>query len=315
MQAITAFDTRDKTREEWLAARRRGIGGSDAAAIMGVNSYESPLAVYMDKLGLAPEKDETEAMRQGRDLEQYVADRFVESTGKKVRRCNRILKHPEYEWMLGNIDRDIVGENAGLECKTTSVLNKTAFDQGDIPATYYWQCTHYMAVTGASKWYLAVLVLNKALHIFEIERDENAIMTLVAAEESFWRDYVLAQVPPMPSGLECDDALVDLIPGDKLPGDVVDLSEHDARITSLKAVEADMSALKKQADAMKQTLAMTLGAATEGRTTHYRVTYRPQVRRNIDADRLRDELPNIAAEYAKEIKSRPMRITEVKSNG
>lgn len=149
------------TREEWLSERRKGLGGSDAAAILGMNPYRSPLAVYMDKIGIAPEILDNEAIRQGRDLEQYVAERFCEDTGRKVRRCNRILQHPEYPWMLANIDRDVVGEDAGLECKTTSPYNKTPFDQGDVPAPYYWQCQHYMAVTGAKSWYLAVLVHGK----------------------------------------------------------------------------------------------------------------------------------------------------------
>ena len=88
-------DTRKMTREEWLDARRNGIGGSDASAILGLNPYSSPLKVYLDKIGKGEEQETNEAMRQGTDLEPYVAERFTKETGKKVKRCNKILQHPD----------------------------------------------------------------------------------------------------------------------------------------------------------------------------------------------------------------------------
>ena len=71
------------THEEWLQARKSGIGGSDAGAICGLNPYTSPLAVYQDKVSETVEEKDNEAMRQGRDLEDYVARRFMEETGKR----------------------------------------------------------------------------------------------------------------------------------------------------------------------------------------------------------------------------------------
>lgn len=84
------------TREEWLAERRKGIGGSDAAAIIGMNHYVTPYMLWADKTGQLPEQEDNEAMRQGRDLEQYVADRFIEATGKRVRRHTAIIRNPAY---------------------------------------------------------------------------------------------------------------------------------------------------------------------------------------------------------------------------
>ncbi len=186
MKANALVRTLDMGRDEWLEWRRKGIGGSDAPAIIGLDRYRSAFDVYADKLGLKQEQPDNEAMRQGRDLEEYVASRFCEYTGKKVRRRNAILQHPEYPWMIADIDRCVVGENAGFEAKTTSVLNRTKFSQGEFPPNYYVQCMHYMAVTGAERWYLAVLVLNKAFHVFTIERDEAEIQALIAAEKDFW---------------------------------------------------------------------------------------------------------------------------------
>lgn len=166
---------KDMPRDEWLEIRRKSLGGSDIAAVLGMNPYSSPLGVYCDKKGLAPEREDNEAIRQGRDLEQYAAERFTEATGLKVRRENAILYNDEYPFLHANIDRWIVGQDSGLEVKTTSPYNKTAFDQGDVPANYYWRCMAYMAVTGCASWYLAILVHGKAFHTFEIGRNDEHI--------------------------------------------------------------------------------------------------------------------------------------------
>ena len=72
-------------REDWLKLRKNGIGGSDAGAVCGLNPYTSPMAVYRDKTTDVLDLSDNEAMRQGRDLEEYVAQRFTEETGMKVR--------------------------------------------------------------------------------------------------------------------------------------------------------------------------------------------------------------------------------------
>ena len=300
------------TREDWLSERRKGLGGSDAAAILGMNPYRSPLAVYMDKLGLAPEIEDNEAIRQGRDLEQYVAERFCEQTGKKVRRCNRILQHPEYPWMLANIDRDVVGEDAGLECKTTSPYNKTAFDQGDVPAVYYWQCQHYMAVTGYTHWYLAILVHGKAFHVFDIPRNQEHIDHLIHEEDAFWYYNVCAEGPPLPSGLECDDELVAFLPPTNDADEVVDLQAVEDDVMLMQTLKSESDRLDEQIKAIRQRVAMTLSGAEQGRTNRWAVSYKAITRHTIDGDLLRKERPEIAAKYSKASVSRQMRIKEVK---
>ena len=80
--------TKDLPKEEWLKLRKNGIGGSDAGAVCGVNPYRSALDVFIDKTTDAISDFDNEAMRQGRDLENYVAQRFCEKTGLKVRKSN-----------------------------------------------------------------------------------------------------------------------------------------------------------------------------------------------------------------------------------
>lgn len=194
-------DIKKISHDEWLDTRRTGIGGSDSSTIVGLNPYNSPYALYLDKIGDCAEKPDNEAMRQGRDFEQYVADRWMEATGKKCRRNNFMWRSTRWPYMLADIDREIVGENAGLECKTTSVFNKSDLAGGEIPQTYYVQCQHYMAVLGFDRMYLAVLVLNRGFYHFVIERDEAEIEALAAAEGEFWQ-CITNQQPPEVDGSE-----------------------------------------------------------------------------------------------------------------
>ena len=158
--------------EVWLENRRKGIGGSDAGSICGLNPYSSAISVFQDKTQPLTEKPDNESMRQGRDLEEYVARRFMEETGKKVRRANAIFYKEEQPFMLANVDRLIVGENAGLECKTASAYSADKWKDGHIPESYEIQCHHYMAVTGADAWYIACVTLGKEFIWHKIERDE-----------------------------------------------------------------------------------------------------------------------------------------------
>jgi putative phage-type endonuclease len=185
MRGIQRVSTKGMSREEWLIRRRKTIGGSDAAGIVGLSRWTSPFSVWADKTGRATEKEDTEAMRQGRDLEDYVARRWMEETGKRVYRLPAMLYHPKYSFAHADVDRMVMGENAGLECKTTFSLDLKQFNGVEFPVQYYAQCIHYLAVTGADRWYLAVLAYGRGFFTFTLERDQAEIDALMAAEADF----------------------------------------------------------------------------------------------------------------------------------
>ncbi|MGI6361476.1 MAG: YqaJ viral recombinase family protein [Bacillota bacterium] len=301
------------THDEWLAARKKGLGGSDAAAILGLNPYETPYSVWADKLDLLPEKEDNESMRQGRDLEDYVAKRFCEETGKKVRRNNKIIHSKDYPWALANVDRMIVGENAGLECKTTATLNLKQFAKGEYPATYYCQCVHYMAVTGADKWYLAVLVLGKQFHVFEIERDEKEIESLMSEEGSFWKDYVETETPPGVDGLDPTGEALEFIYRESDEEGAIDLFGRGELLSDYFDLAAEIKDKKQQQELIKQTLQQELGALEVGITDGYKVTWKPQTRNSLDKGLLLEKYPDLdISDCLKTSTSRVMRIREVK---
>ena len=235
---ITRVSTLNMPHEEWLATRRKSIGGSDAGALLGLNDYSSPYSLWAEKAGHVIPEDisDKEAVRLGHDLEQYVAERWTEKTGKKVRRDNNFIYNSEYPFAHASIDRSVIGENAGLECKTTSswdILQQCR--DGDYPNTWYAQMTHYMMVTGADRWYLGVLVLGKGFFEFTIERNQAEIDALADAERNFWR-YVEDNTPPPLDGTEATQGALKTILGDSTPGniDLTGVGNHVTLYCSIK---------------------------------------------------------------------------------
>ncbi|SAL19796.1 endonuclease [Caballeronia telluris] len=124
--ALRLVETKDLSRDEWLSVRKNGIGGSDAAAAVGLSPYMSPLELWLIKTGRdanlrRPNPDDTtEPVYWGTLLEPIVAASYTKQTGNKVRRVNAVLQHPTIAFMLANVDREIVGNRDVqlLECKT-----------------------------------------------------------------------------------------------------------------------------------------------------------------------------------------------------
>ena len=204
----TMIPTANMDREEWLRLRKSGIGGSDAGAICGLNPYSSPMKVYQDKISKDIADLDNESMRQGRDLEDYVAQRFMEATGLKVRRSNMMYRSDIHPFMIADVDRLVVGEDAGLECKTASAYNADKWKDGQVPMHYLIQCAHYMAVTGRCAWYIAVVILGQEFKFAKITRDDTMIANLIAIEEAFWNNHIIPRIMPPPDGSKtCDEVL------------------------------------------------------------------------------------------------------------
>ncbi|HBH71128.1 MAG TPA: hypothetical protein DDX59_06620 [Lachnospiraceae bacterium] len=308
---MTLVSTRDMPRGEWLEHRKTGIGGSDAAAIVGMNPYVTPFALWADKTGRMPAKEDNEAMRQGRDLEQYVADRFTEQTGKKVRRRNQILRNEEYPFAHANIDRDVIGERAGLECKTTTSLNLRKFRNGEFPDTYYTQCVHYLAVTGYDRWYLAVLIFGTDFKVFTIERDEEEIAALMEAEKFFWNSFVLPDVPPAVDGMTPTGDAINAMYANPAGGST--LLARSKELDELAQMEQQEKLLKRLIEKTKQQIKSDLGECTEGICPGWKITWKPQTRTRFDVNRFAKDNPGIdLSKYYTASTSRVLRIKEDK---
>lgn len=306
---LIKISTVNMTHDEWLQHRQKSIGGSDASSIIGLNPLSSPYTVWADKLGKIPPKEDNEAMRQGRDLEFYVAERFCEATGKKVRRENHILINPDYPFAHANVDRMVVGEDAGLECKTTSALNMKNFKNGAFPDTYYVQCVHYMMVTGCKKWYLAVLVLNKDFMVFEIERDEEEIEALAKSEAEFWK-LVEEKTSPIADGTSSTSNTISVLYPES-NDESVNLFAYEADLQQYIALSAQIKELEKLKDEAANKVKAFLGEAGRGESDHYRVSWTSSTRNTFDSKRFAADHKDIdLSEYYKTSSYRTFKVTE-----
>ena len=295
--------------EVWLEHRQKSIGGSDASAILGMNTYCSPYTVWADKLGKLPPKEDNEAMRLGRDLEDYVAKRFTEETGKKVRRENNIIINPDYPYAHANVDRMVVGEEAGLECKTTSVLNLKRFKDGEYPENYYVQCVHYLMVTGAKRWYLGVLILGVGFKHFTIERDEDEIAALAKSEEAFW-EYVKNNTPPEADGSDStSETLTTLYPESN--GNTVNLFAYEDSLRQYIAIGKQIDELKKLKDEMANNVKAFMGDAGKGESNNFKVSWSSYLRTTFDHKKFASDNPNLdLSQYYKSSNTRTFKVNE-----
>ncbi len=301
---MDAVCTKNMTREQWLYQRKRGIGGSDAGAICGLNPYVSPMDIYLDKISPEIDESDNEAMRQGRDLEEYVATRFCEETGKKVRRTNFMYVNKQYPFMFANVDRLVVGENAGLECKTASAYASSQWENGNVPSQYIIQCNHYMAVTGADRWYLAVVILGKAFRFICVERDEKAISDLIFIEDRFWNENVLRNLPPDPDGSDASEKVLKSLYSKATSGKEIRLSGYDEDLKRHDELDGLIDKLMKEKRAIEERIKLSMEDAETAYTDDYLISWKQYEQERLDSKKLKTENPDIYDNYSKKVSTR-----------
>ncbi len=297
------ISTLNLNKESWLKYRKQGIGGSDAGAVCGLNPYRTAIQVYYDKTSDSIEDVDNEAMRQGRELEEYVAKRFCEASGKKVRRANAMFYDEKNLFMLADVDRMIVGENAGLECKTASPYSEEKWRDDKIPLSYQLQCYHYMSVCNADSWYIAVLIYGRDFKYYRIERDDEVIENLIRIEKEFWNEYVLKRVIPDPDGSKTADAAI----AERFKESrsiTIPLSGFDERLERRQELLSLLEKIETEKRQIDQELKLYLGDAEIAENEHYRVSWKNFSRSSIDEKRLKAEQPEIYEKYRRETTSR-----------
>ncbi|MGC4378294.1 YqaJ viral recombinase family protein [Fictibacillus sp. Mic-4] len=299
MNASVFALTSDMDRNEWLKARKKGIGGSDAAAILGLNKWKSPVAVYLDKIGQAPQEEETsEAAYWGNIHEETVAKEFSKRTGLKVRRRNAILQHPEYPWMLANVDRLIVGEKAGLECKTASEYLKDEWKDDEIPASYLIQCQHYMAVTGYEAWWIAVLIGGNKFVYKKIERDEEIIQVLIEEEKNFWLNHVEKEIPPMFDGSDASSDLLKALYPEAKPETEIELPPNaETLVTALDQVSNELKELEARKKEYENQLKAMMGDNEKAYAGERTITWKSIFSNRFDSKRFAKDHPELYQQY------------------
>ena len=290
-------------KKEWLRYRKGGIGGSDAGAVCGLNPYRTAMEVYYDKTSDEIEEMDNEAMRQGREFEEYVARRFMEATGKKVRRANALYYDERHPFMYADVDRLVVGENAGLECKTASPYMADQWKGGKIPLSYQIQCYHYMSVFQADAWYIAVLIYGKEFQFHRIERDEAVISDLIHIEKNFWKEHVEKKILPEPDGSKVADNVIAerFKKSQEISLPLMGFDEKLKRRQELVEIMARMETEKKK---IEQELKLYLGEAEIAENEHFRVSWKTVNSSRLDEKLLKAEMPETYEKYKKSVSSR-----------
>jgi len=311
--------------KDWLEYRRKGIGGSDAAAVLGISPFRTGRDLYYDKLNIvtADDAENWVQLEVGTLLEPLVAKIFAHKTGYKIYRRPFMFRHPQYPWMLADLDYMVElsdGTSAILEIKTTNYNAKDNWwynGEEIVPIYYESQGRHYMAVMNIDRVYFCCLYGNSEDEaiIRRIDRDMAYEEELIALERDFWENHVLTKTPP--PYMEADGDLIleslrrKLGPADKDAPPVLLGQTQFGQLSMLlslqeqkKALSADVSKLEKDIKRLKGMLIERMGtnctAVYNGPTESYTVTYNPVRSAGISKDaleRLKDEHPDIYDQY------------------
>ena len=304
----TTISTASMSREDWLRLRKSGIGGSDAGAICGLNPYASPMSVYRDKTSEDVSDTDNESMRQGRDLEDYVARRFMEATGLKVRRSNMMYRSDDHPCMIADVDRLVVGEDAGLECKTASAYNADKWKDGEVPMHYLIQCCHYMAVTGKTAWYIAVVILGQEFKFTKITRDDALIANLIAIEEAFWNNHIIPRIILPPDGSKACDEVLEQYFHRARKDSAIPLIGFDEKLNRRSELLGQIKELEQEQQQIEQEVKLFMQDNEIAASKNYRVTWSNVNTTRLDTKRIKDEEPEIYQNFVKVTSSRRLTI-------
>lgn len=291
--------------------RRGYIGASDAAGVLGLSRWQTPLGVWAEKTGQIEVEDISDKLqvKLGVRLEEVVAELFTEKTGKKVHRVNEAFTHKQYPFLKCHIDRKVEGERAILQCKTASAWKAKEWDGEEIPHEYIIQEMHELAVTGYDRAYIAVLIGNQDFKWKVIDREEAVLADMIAKEVNFWNAFVLTKEMPTVITKRDKGALDALYP--VAEDTEIQLEDKaNAMIESLQGMKEDARNLGGQIDQQENELKAMLGTAERGNTGIYRVFW-TNTKGRIDMEALSKAHPELCEKFRKPHGSRKFTYKEI----
>ncbi|OXM17344.1 YqaJ viral recombinase family protein [Paenibacillus herberti] len=307
MAMAVAAVTKGMERAEWLKLRQAGIGGSDAAAVAGMNPWKSPVGVYLEKTGQIVPEVAGEAAYWGNQLEDVVAREFATRSGFKIQRSNKLYRHKDHPFMLGNVDRLITdgSKRRGiLEVKTTNAFAGDDWEGNKIPDHYALQLQHYMAVLGLDYGFFAVLIGGNRFEERYVERDKTVIDALISIEKEFWEQNVLKGIPPVVDGSGASTDLLNYLYPTSRPEHTVQLATMDM-IEELQAAQAASKTADERLEAAKNIIKSEMGEAEAALFNGEKVvTWKSNESTRLDSKALKAEHPEIYEQYARTSSSR-----------
>lgn len=292
----------ESPRMQWLRERQKGIGGSDAAAVVGLSKWTTRYQLYLDKTEPVVDTEPTDAQEWGILLEPLIRQRYCNKTGRSVEIPAHIIEHPELPWCLANPDGITVERDRIFEAKTAAWDDDEWGEEGtaDVPDAYALQVQHYMAVTGISVADIAVLFRGSQFRIYTVPADPVMQRNLLKLEAEFW-DSVQRREPPHPS--DGEDAKLRW-PTSRLDGLVyADPDDVEAweELLDVRRRIAELDEEKKKLElALKKKIADASGIQHEGRPL---VTWKNNKNSlGFDMAKFQEDHPELVEQYAKLVK-------------
>lgn len=289
---------------DWLEQRKKGIGGSEASMVIGVNPWKSKLELWNEKVTQISNIDATKQLmfKVGHTLEPIIADEYTEETGRKLE--ERPLKiHPKYPFILGNIDREIVGDKKGpgiLEIKTKG--GYTNWHDEDIPIYYHAQIQHYLNLYNYTWGSFAVLDLGvMKLNIVDVERDDEFISKLVKEEIDFWKLVEYKTPPPICPTKACEEFLREKYKDSE--NITIDISNNEEAMkwaAMLREAKRNIKVFDTMETEAKNHLMSIVGSAEKALGNMYSVSWKaPRDKEIFDLQRFKRDYPELAKQYIK----------------
>lgn len=202
-----------KDTSQWHALRGKGIGGSDAGIVMNVSNYKTPYQLWEEKTGKVDKPFITnEAIEKGNALEPLMFELFKVYYSKEyevIDTKNISLSSKQFPFLRANLDGALIERDTNkkgiLEIKSSTIQNSgmlKKWNNDDLPITYYFQCLHYLYVTGFD-FAIVYAILDipwankQETRVIKMYREdlEADIELLIKTELWFW-DKVKTNTPP-----------------------------------------------------------------------------------------------------------------------
>ena len=299
MQANLLVSTANMGYEDWLTWRKNGIGGSDAAAVCGLSRWKSPVEVWLEKTEQAESKAAGESAYWGSVLEPIVRAEFIKRTNLPVKELKAILQHPDHSFMLANVDGLVDDPKHGtgiFEAKTANEYAAKDWEDG-LPDEYVLQIQHYLAVTGLSFAYVAVLIGGNKFKWQFVPRNESVITMLIELEGHFWSYVVNMTPPPFDGSKASSDLLASLYPEGKPKSQVALLDEADTLINEFESYQKQEKLITEKKDKAANMLKAMLGEYETGVVGCRSVCWKTISSERLDSKKLKLELPDVYAQY------------------
>ncbi|MCL2669874.1 MAG: YqaJ viral recombinase family protein [Syntrophaceae bacterium] len=253
--------------KDFHADRMLGIGASEAAAVLGLSPWASPLDVWARKKGFATEEPDNERLLTGRLFEEPIAQLYAARENVLVCGTGTTkIWHPDGLPIFASPDR-IVGvnrnQNRGLEIKTVDPRAAGWGEEGtdQIPYYYITQVVIGMAVTGLPEWDVAAFFSPGDFRVYRLKRDLSLEKLIVSRLVEWWNRHVVDdEEPPVDSSEACAEYLARKFPSNQLP--MIEADEEAENLMSrLFAIRKQMDETEKLERKIKNLLKARIGGA------------------------------------------------------